>query len=114
MTYSKKEIEEALAMLRNMQENCLAKSTDKYNDPLRDKKCKALNIAIESIKSTPKWISVEDKLPQEMVSVLGYFPINGSIRMVVYTGNYWSDFPYSYSKNGVTHWMPIPEKPDGY
>lgn len=46
MTYSKEEIEEALAMLRNMQENCMVKSTDKYNDPFRDKKYKALGIAI--------------------------------------------------------------------
>lgn len=64
-----------------------------------------------------KWISVEDRLPEENTDVLIY---RGGFRddlMNVYTymgHNEWED-EYGYwsrtDDEGITHWMPLPEPP---
>lgn len=46
MTYSKKEIEEALIVLKNMRENCIANLRINTMTPFQDKKYKALDIVI--------------------------------------------------------------------
>lgn len=80
---------------------------------------------LPSAQSEPKWISVEDRLPQprELVFVarkdgfvsLGYCfqfgknPLWNAIRLVPFS-------PYELPFVGaghITHWMPLPEAPEG-
>lgn len=61
----------------------------------------------------PKWISVEDRLPEEPCAVL--VVLYGSAVCVA-----WYNYPGWFETgsgircsagNGVTHWMPLPEPP---
>ena len=49
--YTKDEVEEATKLLLEMRDNCI--NGDKYDDPLREKKYKAINIAIDAIGRMP-------------------------------------------------------------
>ena len=59
----------------------------------------------------PKWISVEERLPEEETSVLicgwGYVDIGWII-----DGGWRSEYINDYSADEITHWMPLPEPPD--
>ena len=68
-----------------------------------------------------KWISVEDRLPEEGQRVIYYFKITG-IDIGRFTRKPFDDLPDDcqgncfYGSDGwltddVTHWMPLPEKP---
>lgn len=60
--------------------------------------------------ATPKWISVEEMLPNVGVRVLAYYD-NGDMRTVVSCGGFSA---VSFSPGvwtEVTHWMPLPEPP---
>ena len=73
--------------------------------------CKGWNDAVDAM---PKWISVEDRLPEDDQDVLvcvnkntidtGYcsFGYDPSVRN-------W--YAYASVSNNVTHWMPLPEPP---
>lgn len=52
-TYTYKELTGATRLLENMRDNCIKKDTDTYNDPDRERKYEALNIAIDAIKKLP-------------------------------------------------------------
>lgn len=64
-----------------------------------------------------KWIPVTERLPEEGKYVLVYGkelhpnPHASQIEVSkVYDGNYWSGF----GRTGkITHWMPLPEPPEG-
>ena len=73
-----------------------------------------------------KWISVLEKMPEPYIGVLCFvksetlkdFPEDGS-QFVGYfsdSGKRWScvygDGWIPYSKEEITHWMPLPEPPD--
>lgn len=51
--YTYEELTGATRLLENMRDNCIKKGTDAYDDPDRDKKHEALNIAIGAIKKLP-------------------------------------------------------------
>lgn len=51
-TYTYKELTGATRLLENMRDNCIKKDTDTYDDPDRERKYEALNIAIDAIKKT--------------------------------------------------------------
>lgn len=51
--YTHEELTGATRLLENMRDNCIKKDTDAYDDPDRDKKHEALNIAIGAIKKLP-------------------------------------------------------------
>ena len=57
----------------------------------------------------PKWISVDDRLPENYTSVL---VVGGSVRSTALYQDmeFHSDFKLPESKD-VTHWMPLPEPP---
>ena len=60
-----------------------------------------------------EWISVKDRLPEDNVDVLVYEPINYVIKIANSTDgkfqtNMWDERTYEL----VTHWMPLPEKPN--
>lgn len=57
-----------------------------------------------------KWISVEERLPEEGVSVLIYGFGCVDIGWVIDTG--WrSEYINDYDEGEITHWMPLPEPP---
>ena len=72
--------------------------------------CAGWNDAVDAM---PRWISVEERLPEGDKIVLGYTDrYGGQCEMV-----YYSNRILAWCKNGgllipnVTHWMPLPEPP---
>lgn len=66
----------------------------------------------------PEWISVKDRLPEEMQTVLVFDQIEKISTMTFYTdsmyGKCWSDdYEQEINLGWVTHWMPLPEPPEG-
>ena len=63
-----------------------------------------------------RWIPVEERLPQNYISVLVYIPTAEPLPMVheAYIGDdgewHSSNF-YEIENEDVTHWMPLPEPP---
>jgi hypothetical protein len=64
--------------------------------------------------ATPKWIPVTERLPEELRRVLAYVKEDGYDRyaFAVYEYEKWWDCFYIHPVN-VTHWMPLPEPPEG-
>ena len=67
----------------------------------------------------PKWISVEERLPERYTPVLGYIKKEDTeayiAHVVVLDGGYWAkDTGVYYDDVGgfITHWMPLPEPPE--
>ena len=61
----------------------------------------------------PKWISVEDRMPDPFVSVLTYMPDMPTfppVREAYRVGNVFY-IPAMADREHVTHWMPMPEPP---
>ncbi len=59
----------------------------------------------------PKWIGVEEGLPESYVNVLVYYDDDGLYRVdtMIHNGKKWI---YQWTnKFTVTHWMPLPEPP---
>ena len=56
----------------------------------------------------PRWISVEERLPEEYRRVLGTCCMG--VFEAMYDGKYWriAELPF---EDTVTHWMPLPEAP---
>ncbi len=63
------------------------------------------------MKRKDRWISVEDALPEEDVSVLCYMRI-GEIVVMEYGGDGWYCGVTRYNPRAVTHWMYLPEPPE--
>ena len=70
----------------------------------------------------PKWISVEDRLPEDNLNVLVYAigdNENSVIAMTSYTHKMYgyniegwrSPWQYFFYEYKITHWMPLPEPP---
>lgn len=60
-----------------------------------------------------KWIPVTERLPEELKNVLAYTDVGSFAETAHWTGYRWEktwDFEVLY---GVTHWMPLPEAPNG-
>ena len=60
-----------------------------------------------------EWISVDDRLPNDFVSVLGYMTDAGdfpSVRECYVVGKVFF-FPALQDIHPVSHWMPMPEAP---
>ena len=61
-----------------------------------------------------KWISVNDRLPEEFESVLIYDPGQGPFQTInegYRVNNSWGYIRSGCYPNNVTHWMPLPEAP---
>ena len=113
-------IEDALLVLREEHRQ----RTDSYTtylahggkgDPAEEVGLDALAMAISALEKT-KWISVEDRLPEEKVNCIvhyrhaycdndGYFAIG-----FCYHDGEKFQFDPAYK---VTHWMPLPKPPKG-
>lgn len=70
----------------------------------------------------PRWISVEERLPEDDADVLVYAIDNNEnscIAMTSYTHNmhgfhiegWYSPWQYFFNEHTITHWMPLPEPP---
>ena len=77
--------------------------------------------ALEAIEAwnqrKPRWISVEDMMPEEFVSVLVYMPGENPLPTVhegyfVKDANKWYSNFFDRSLDEVTYWMPMPEPPE--
>ena len=71
----------------------------------------------------PKWISVEERLPEDDVDVLVYAVGNNEISCVAMTSythhmhgynieGWRSPWQYFFYERKITHWMPLPEPPE--
>lgn len=53
-SYSCKEIAKAKELLLKMRDNCVKKDSDAYDDPEREEKKKALEMALEGLRRLPR------------------------------------------------------------
>lgn len=69
---------------------------------------------IEQLETAqPKWISVEERMPESFVSVLVYMPESGPfppVREAFKVGNVFY-VPVLADRRHATHWLPMPEPP---
>ena len=73
------------------------------------------NYLVEHGVTVQEWISVEDKLPQNFVSVLGYMTDAGEfppVRECYTVGNAFF-FPALGDGHPVSHWCEMPQPPKG-
>ena len=112
-------IEDALLVLREEHRQ----RTDSYTtylehggkgDPAEEVGLDALAMAISALEKT-KWISVEERIPQNFVSVLGYMTDAGEfppVRECYTVGNEFF-FPALGDVHPVSHWCELPQPPKG-
>ena len=75
----------------------------------------AANILIDNGVTVQEWISVDDRLPQNFVSVLGYMTDAGEfppVRECYTVGNAFF-FPTLGDVHPVSHWCEMPQPPKG-
>lgn len=95
-----------LSMLTMCINQCECDWDDGYNTGIAE--------AMQYVKNAPavnRWISVEDDLPEEDVSVICYMRI-GEIVVMEYGGDGWYCGVTRYNPRAVTHWMYLPEPPE--
>ena len=80
--------------------------------------CEALDMAIAALREQEKrrWIPVEERLPQNYISVLVCIPTEEPLPMVheAYIGDdgeWHSSVFYGIENEDVTHWMTMPKTP---
>ena len=65
----------------------------------------------------PKWISVDDRLPEPFVSVLVYMPGEEPFPTVhegfISNNGIWQSAMFRREPGEVTHWQPMPQPPKG-
>jgi hypothetical protein len=108
---------EAYRLLLEMRDNCVKHADDQYDDPKRKAKYEALNIAMAAMGRSipPRWISVEERLPEPKEDVALYIRCGdvSFIRTGWRMGNGQFICPNdSLSGYEVTHWMHLPKPPE--
>ncbi len=66
-----------------------------------------------------KWISIEEALPESQIGktwktcehVLAYSPSTIGIMVAIYFGDNLDGPTKGWTNMGITHWMPLPDKP---
>lgn len=102
---------------------CVAAQSEKVSDYIA-RKIQAIDMALAALREQElkgveidtvknEWISVEERLPAEFVSVLGYMTDAGEfppVRECYLVGGVFF-FPALRDRHPVTHWMPLPSPP---
>ena len=111
-------IEDALLILREEHRQ----RTDSYTtylahggkgDPAEEVDLDALAMAISALEKT-KWISVKDRLPENVKEGLLIALRWGAVDIGWCEDGRWgSEFVDEYEDGEVTHWMPLPKPPKG-
>lgn len=82
-----------------------------------------LDKLINDSKEKPHWISVTEKLPEDMKMVIGFTPCDGYMFVGYHITSIYHDRDFSHwnivtamrstrkMTKKVTHWMPLPEPP---
>jgi len=71
----------------------------------------ALAFALRWCDQHPRWISVEDELPEVGVAVLTITP-RGTQRVGYYEDGWWlANYIDLVRMGSITHWMPLPAPP---
>lgn len=70
-----------------------------------------------NVPTQPKWISVKERLPEPFVSVLVHIPEEEPLPQVhegyITPDGTWCSVLYVETYERVTHWMHLPEPPEG-
>ena len=73
-----------------------------------DRMTEAFGMAISALREQPRWISVDERLPEKD----GFYLVWGP--PAIYTETKWYDqgtLAQYFWKRDITHWMPMPEPP---
>ena len=95
----------------------------KGNEPAVKEFLEIADMLEDLAKRVPRWISVEERLPEDGVNVLVYGlgnNENSTIAMTSYTHRMYgykiegwcSPWQYFFHEYKITHWMPLPESPE--
>ena len=112
-------IEEAIKVLERVEDyvgiHYINGVEDTYINPYL---LKAIDFAIAALREHEErqWIPVEERLPQNYISVLVYIPTEEPLPMVheAYIGDdgeWHSSVFYGIENEDVTHWMTMPKTP---
>ena len=63
-----------------------------------------------ALAKVPKWISVEERLPEKRGTYLCNYEFEESGRIVM-SCDYLGSERWSFMQSSITHWMPLPEPP---
>lgn len=120
--------EEAISWLKKIKVKYIHGGDEDFDAKRRE----AIGMAIAALREQPRWISVEERLPEESTEVLSFFcvrKIDGTWERYTATAIRLRDAKWLVSdyQNGieayswgtdiedccfrVTHWMPLPEPP---
>ena len=87
---------------------------DGYAGNIRGMCATAADMLEELDKRVPRWISVEERLPEKGVFVVVYYGnfIGNLMDVYMWDGECWrSSTGYLEDAENITHWMPLPEPP---
>ena len=110
-------LSDALAYIKQLEErNAWHEGNTKYLQSFMNDLSKQVT-QLEA--KVPKWISVEEQLPENGRMVIGYTPCDGFMFVGYYVENRnWKQWyivtvmrSTKYMTKKVTHWMPLPEPP---
>lgn len=64
----------------------------------------------ELLAAVPRWISVEERLPEEEEAVLAFCTNTGTVKVAwIIEGVWWTWDFYGFC---ISHWMPLPAPPE--
>ena len=104
---------------------CALCNQDYYDEPCDPRDCVFSRAINDAPTLTPQWISVEERLPEKNGTYLVYAPTYsggsssaldcvGGVMFSRFKNKKWSiEAGYYKRPNCVTHWMPMPEPPNG-
>ena len=85
------------------------------------KQAQIIDKLLAHIEQEPKWVSVEDRLPEYGEYLVSPIP-NGDLNIItanylpskkVWTQDFYNGYDYEDMNVKVTHWMPLPSPPQG-
>lgn len=107
--------EEAVEVLRNTEDN-INYDTKREEIYFTHKWVGAYEMAIAALREQPRWISVDERLPEPFVSVLVYMPDERPLPPVhegfLAREGMWYANHFDREPMEITHWMPLPEPPE--